>query len=179
MVIDMNEKICGENCSFLRHTTINGQHYYKCINHCSTTIEGLKETCMYEMITKQKSENMNKRLGKPIKQFVNDFIDAQEQLNKMNRKLETILKMEFPTIDEIDIRPMTVYCYECGELDDMFEENGMRITAYTDNPKELIQDIEKMADMSCIECKGYGRFNSEGKAEQIEYTMDFIMNYDD
>ena len=57
MVIDMNEKICGKNCTLLRHTTIKGEHFYQCLNHISPSIEGLKETCMFDMIKNKGDKN--------------------------------------------------------------------------------------------------------------------------
>lgn len=53
----MNEKVCGKNCTLLRHTTIKGEHFYQCLNHISPSIEGLKETCMFDMIKNKGDKN--------------------------------------------------------------------------------------------------------------------------
>ena len=53
----MNEKICGKNCTLLRHTTIKGEHFYQCLNHISPSIEGLKKTCMFDMIKNKGDKN--------------------------------------------------------------------------------------------------------------------------
>lgn len=110
-----------------------------------------------------------------MKQLIDKFIDAQEQLGNIHRKIKYMLISTFPNIEEVEVKPITVYCYECGELDDMFTENGMRIVAYTDNPQKLIEGVEQITKMHCVRCKGHGTFDSKGVAEEISYTMEFIV----
>lgn len=111
-----------------------------------------------------------------MEEFIDEFTDAQERLIEMRKRLTNILKTAFPGIYDVRIEPIEIYCYECGELDDIFTEKGMRIEAYTQNPQELVKAISDFTNMHCVKCEGYGRFNSEGKAENVTYTMEFVVN---